>query len=66
MSGRFCRMIVWWFAYQAKRLAQRLAGREPTPIGMILGEILGGIVGLSGEYARSERRVAAIRACRPT
>ncbi len=65
MAVRFCRMIVWWFAHQTKRLVRRLIDREPTPIGMILGEILGGIVGLSGEYARSERRVAAIRASRP-
>jgi len=65
MAIRFRRMIVWWFAHQSKRVVQRLIGREPTPLGMILGEILGGIAGLSGEYARSERRVAAIRAAHP-
>jgi GT2 family glycosyltransferase len=65
MRPRFRRLIVWWFVYQIKRLASRLARRvdrrEPTPMRMILGEIWGGIVGLSGEYDRSRRRVAAIR-----
>lgn len=61
MRTRFRQLIVWWFFYQFKRLAKRAAGREPTPVRMILGEIFGGIIGLSGEYDRSRRRIAAIR-----
>ena len=63
MRVPFRRLIIWWLYYQFKRLAKRAAGREPIPVTMIFGEIWGGIVGLSGEYNRSRRRVAAIRAC---
>jgi GT2 family glycosyltransferase len=58
----FRRLLGWWFAYQARRVVRRLAGRDPTPLPMIFGEIRGGVVGLCGEYGRSRRRVAAIRA----
>lgn len=60
--GQFRRLLVWWLGYQAGRVKRRLLGREPTPMRMIAGEIWGGIVGLCGEYDRSQRRVAAIRA----
>jgi glycosyltransferase involved in cell wall biosynthesis len=62
---QFRRLMVWWFGHQAKRLLRRLQGGEPTPTPMIAGEIWGGIVGLCGEYGRSRRRVAAIRAAAP-
>jgi glycosyltransferase involved in cell wall biosynthesis len=62
---RFRGMLVWWFGYQAKRVANRLRGRDPTPLRMILGEIWGGVVGLCGEYDRTRRRIAAIRAATP-
>ncbi len=65
MRARFRRMLAWWFAYQCRRVVDRLGARESTPLGMILGEIWGGLVGLAGEYARSQRRVAAIRAASP-
>ena len=63
MRVRFRLLILWWFFYQFRRLMQHVVGREATPFKMIFGEIWGGFVGLSGEYDRSERRVAAIRAC---
>lgn len=62
MRGRFRRMIGWWFRDQARRLKGRVRGREPIPTAMILGEIWGGVVGLCGEYRRSQRRIAGIRA----
>jgi GT2 family glycosyltransferase len=61
----FCRLMAWWFGYQAKRVVGRLRGREPTPMTMIVGEVWGGIVGLCGEYDRSRRRIAAIKAATP-
>lgn len=63
MRAQFRQLIVWWFCFQLKRLIKRAVGREATPTSMILGEIWGGIVGLSGEYRRSQRRIATIRAC---
>ena len=62
MRPRFRGIIGWWFRYQLRRLKARARGREPIPPRMILGEIWGGIVGLSGEYRRSKRRIARIRA----
>jgi len=61
LRGRFLWLIAWWFRWQAKRLVRRMLGREPTPAGMILREIWGGLVGLAGEYRRSVWRSAAIR-----
>jgi GT2 family glycosyltransferase len=62
MRGRFRGTIRWWFRYQARRLKDRIRGREPIPARMILGEIWGGVVGLCGGYRRSKRRIARIRA----
>jgi GT2 family glycosyltransferase len=62
MRGRFVGLMLWWFLYQAGRVVQRLRGREPTPLAMILSEIGGGIKGMFGEYSRSQRRIASIRA----
>ena len=63
MRPRFRRLIVWWTLWQIRRLARRLrGGHEPVPAGMILAELRGGIVGLFGEYGRSQRRSGAIRA----
>jgi len=62
MRPQFRRLLAWWFTYQARRTVARLRGREPTPVPMIFAEIWGGIVGLCGEYRRSERRSAGIRA----
>ena len=55
-------VAAWWFGYQARRVVSRLAGHDPTPMAMIRSEIVGGIQGLCGEYNRSERRSARVRA----
>ena len=62
MKGQFRSMILWWLRYQAGRLARRLLRRGPIPARMILGEIWGGVIGFFGEYDRSRRRIAEIRA----
>jgi len=58
---RFRRLIRWWFHDQFDRLRSSLRGRHPLPARMVLAEILGGIVGLLGEYGRSRRRIERIR-----
>jgi hypothetical protein len=62
MRGPLRRMALWWFGYQGRRCLQRLVGRESTPFGAILAEIWGGTKGLAGEYDRSIRRTANVRA----
>ncbi len=60
--GRFRGLLLWWFNYQLRRLRGRIRRRDPTPMPMIWAEVWGGVVGLAGEYGRSKRRVAAIKA----
>lgn len=55
------RLIFWWFKYQLRQLKERLLGRHPLPVRMLLSELCGGIVGLLGEYPRSLRRIEQIR-----
>lgn len=67
MSSREARattnaLLRWWFADQSFRLARSIAGKGDTPARMILGEIAGCLQGLSGEYGRSQRRSAALKA----
>jgi hypothetical protein len=55
------RMVRWWFVDQFRSLARglrRLKGRE---VNFALAEIWGGVMGLVGEYDRSQARVQAIR-----
>jgi glycosyltransferase involved in cell wall biosynthesis len=54
-------MLRWWLVYQLRFLVIalfRLNGRE---ISFVLAELWGGIMGLAGEYDRSQVRVQAIR-----
>jgi glycosyltransferase involved in cell wall biosynthesis len=60
--GRFLGLLLWWFNYQLRRMRGRLRRRDPTPMPMIWAEVWGGLVGLAGEYGRSRRRIAAIKA----
>lgn len=60
--GRFRGLLLWWFNYQLRRMRGRLRRRDPTPMPMIWAEVWGGLVGLAGEYGRSKRRIAAIKA----
>ncbi|MEB3233454.1 MAG: glycosyltransferase [Leptolyngbyaceae bacterium] len=55
------RLIFWWIQDQLGQLGQSLIGTHVLPPAMILAEIWGGMVGLCGEYGRSQRRVEAIR-----
>lgn len=55
-------MAYWWTKYQFGRVVHRLRGRESTPMTMIFAEIWGGLKGACGEYDRSIRRSATIRA----
>ena len=56
------RYIKWWFASEFHQIAQSVTGRHPLPVGMILAELWGGVVGLSGAYERSMKRTRRIRA----
>ncbi|MBD1940292.1 glycosyltransferase [Microcoleus sp. FACHB-68] len=59
--SQFFRLIIWWFKYQMWQIKERLKGRNPLPVGMILAELWGGIIGLLGEYPRSLKRIEQIR-----
>ncbi|WP_299361695.1 glycosyltransferase [uncultured Paracoccus sp.] len=59
---RFRRLLLWWVNYHLRRMRGRLRRRNPMPMRMILAELWGGIIGLGGEYGRSQRRIAAIKA----
>ncbi|MBE0568952.1 MAG: glycosyltransferase [Deltaproteobacteria bacterium] len=55
------RLSLWWFGYKLHGLLRSLLGRHVLPPGLILAELWGGIVGLSGAYSRSVRRTERIR-----
>lgn len=58
---RLRRIVQWWFKDQSKQLLNSLLGRHALPPRMVLAELRGGVKGLLGEYARSERRIEEIR-----
>jgi GT2 family glycosyltransferase len=60
---KILRWILWWFAYQfSKPIAPYLRrNRKSWPWDLAAAEIAGGVVGLFGEYARSRKRVEALR-----
>ena len=55
------RLILWWFKDQLRQLQRSLRGRHVLPPRMILAELVGGVVGLLGEYPRSVKRTDQIR-----
>lgn len=59
--SQFRRLVQWWFKDQGKQLVKSLMGRHSLPSEMILAELWGGIVGLLGEYGRSQQRIEQIR-----
>ena len=61
LRPRWRRMVAWWFTDQVKRFLRSCVGRNPTPPGMVLAELAGGLYGFAGEYERSQRRVQRIR-----
>jgi hypothetical protein len=56
------RLVAWWMRYEAANVAESLSPRSALPADLALAELAGGLVGLSGSYGRSQRRVARIRA----
>jgi GT2 family glycosyltransferase len=54
------RIMIWWLSYQARLARNSITGAEATPLNMVVGEVWGGLKGVSGEYDRSRRRSAAI------
>lgn len=54
-------MRSWWFRNAVRQLAKSLRGRHVLPPGMLFAELLGGVQGIAGEYARSRRRIAILR-----
>ncbi len=57
------RWLLWWISYQlSKAFAPFLRkSRVHWPVDMVLAEILGAVVGLCGEYDRSQARVERLR-----
>lgn len=58
---QFIRLITWWFNNQLRQLAKGFLGRHSLPPIMIWAELWGGVVGLLGEYGRSQKRIQKIR-----
>jgi hypothetical protein len=56
------RLVAWWFRDRARWVAHGALGNHGMTVDLALAELAGGIVGLAGEYRRSQRRVAHIRA----
>ena len=59
---RLRRLVRRWFDHRARTILACALGRGSRPIGVEIAHTAGGIVGLLGEYRRSLRRVAHIRA----
>jgi GT2 family glycosyltransferase len=55
------RLLLWWFGYKLHGLWESLRGKHVLPPGLLLAELWGGIIGLSGAYPRSVRRTERIR-----
>lgn len=59
--SQFRRLVQWWLKDQGKQLIKSFMGRHTLPPEMIWAEVWGGIVGLLGEYERSQQRIEQIR-----
>lgn len=59
--SKLLRLVGWWFKDQLKQLTESCLGLHPLPPTMILSETWGSIVGLLGEYPRSQKRIAQIK-----
>jgi len=58
--GRFLRLLVWWFRDQISNLVATLRRGNFQSVWTVSAELLGGFVGIFGEYSRSLKRVATI------
>ena len=54
--------VRWWARHQRRELAAALRRPRTPHLPLVLAEIRGGVAGLLGGYARSQRRTAQIRA----
>jgi GT2 family glycosyltransferase len=54
---KFRRLVVQWFWRRSLHAALCITGRVRRPAGLAMAQLAGGLVGLCGEYSRSERRV---------
>jgi GT2 family glycosyltransferase len=61
LRPRFRRLVLWWVGDQLKQLSRSLLRQHPLPPSFLLAELGGGVIGLCGEYSRSNRRVERIR-----
>jgi hypothetical protein len=59
--AKLLQLIAWWLKNQLWQLQQSLTGQHVLSPAMVLAEFWGGIIGMFGEYARSQKRVATIR-----
>ena len=59
--SKLLRLVNWWFVNQSKQLIKSSVGLHILPPGMLLAEIWGGVVGLLGEYSRSQKRIDRIK-----
>jgi GT2 family glycosyltransferase len=55
------RLVRWWFADQLGSLRRSLRRRTVLTPGLVLAELAGGVVGLTGTYRRSHRRIEKLR-----
>jgi GT2 family glycosyltransferase len=55
------RLVRWWFADQLGSLRRSVRGKSPLSPRLVLAELAGGLVGLTGTYSRSRRRVERLR-----
>jgi len=55
--SKFRRLVVRWFGRRVWEMTLSATGRSQRPMGLSAAHFAGGIVGLLGEYSRSERRV---------
>jgi len=58
---KFLLHVSWWFKDKLIQLLKSVRSPQTSPPAMILAEWWGGLVGLLGEYPRSQRRVDQIR-----
>lgn len=57
------RWLLWWLSYQLSKVLVPTLRRNRVrwPVDLVLAEILGAVVGLCGEYDRSENRIERLR-----
>jgi hypothetical protein len=58
---KFHYLRLCWLKYQMEQLRKSLKKGCTIPPSMVVAELCGGIVGLMGEYSRSQKRIDQIR-----